>query len=102
MEDGKRCSAELPLASYSLHHKRCSRLGKVFADGNWYCGIHDPARIKARREAKESKFLVRINEASRQHDRMVALAAACEGVADPQPGELLRLRQELAKIKGGA
>jgi hypothetical protein len=31
-----------------------------------------------------------------------AIAAACEGVADPQPGELLRLRQELAKIKGGA
>ena len=31
----------------------CSKNAKVYRDGKWYCGIHDPVKV-AEREAKRS------------------------------------------------
>jgi hypothetical protein len=88
---------------YTIYnHRHCLRPGVVQVGGEFYCGIHDPSRIAVRKKAVAAKHAAEIEDLSRRHDRAVACLSACEGVADPQPGELLRLRQELAKIKGGA
>ena len=44
----------------------CSKPAKVERAGKWYCTIHDPERVKAKRAARQSKFDA--ESAKRQED----------------------------------
>lgn len=35
----------------------CRKTAKVVRDGKWYCGIHDPEAIKARREKRHKAWV---------------------------------------------
>lgn len=34
----------------------CSKKSKVERDGKWYCGTHDPVRVKEKKDARSAKW----------------------------------------------
>lgn len=40
----------------SWRSARCNKPGKFEEDGKWYCGIHNPAKIRARKAANQAKW----------------------------------------------
>lgn len=76
----------------------CGRTGKVYVDGKWYCGIHDPAAVEKRRK----------KSAARYAEQTAQWRAANERQAfDKQAGDLCRelgvtpaaLRDEVARLR---
>ena len=37
-------------------NKPCRNIGKVERDGKWYCGIHDPAAVKKKQDARNAAY----------------------------------------------
>lgn len=35
---------------------RCNKRASYERDGKWYCGTHDPVRVKAKREERDAKW----------------------------------------------
>lgn len=66
--DKPTCSKSVWYAGY--HTFPCTNPGKVQRDGKWYCGIHDPVRLEARRAERVAKekaeFRARQERAARQ------------------------------------
>ena len=78
----------------------CHRRGKVKRDGEWFCGIHDPVKVKERRAAKDAKFSAksavwRAAERLKNAESAVIKAAINAGEAP----DVVRYRQELADAK---
>ena len=38
------------------HSYTCGKAAKAERDGKWYCGTHDPERLRAKDEAREAKW----------------------------------------------
>lgn len=51
---------------HSLHGYRCGKKAKVVVNGKSYCGIHDPSKVKARREKWNQIYNERSEARSRQ------------------------------------
>jgi len=51
--NAKKCSKRI---SGGFHSYQCSKSGKIERDGRWYCGTHDPVRIKEKREESARKW----------------------------------------------
>ena len=51
--NAKKCSERI---SGRFHSYQCSKSGKIERDGRWYCGTHDPVRIKEKREERDRKW----------------------------------------------
>jgi uncharacterized Zn finger protein (UPF0148 family) len=65
--------------SHTYGYTQCRSPAKVERDGEWYCGIHDPARITARRiEANSRSLKERERKAAEQRARDEIVAAAIE------------------------
>lgn len=89
-----RCSASV-YRDHGLRHDRCERRGVVEEGGKRWCRQHAPSAVAARNAKANEKFEA-IVDANR---RRSACFAACEGVDDPQPGELKRLREWYARTE---
>lgn len=48
-----RCSEMIYGRGY---RHQCSKSGKIERDGKWYCGTHDPVRVKENREERDRKW----------------------------------------------
>lgn len=51
--NAKKCSERV---FEGFHSHQCSKSGKIERDGKWYCGTHDPVRIKEKREERDRKW----------------------------------------------
>lgn len=58
MEEVYKCSGMIRgTGSWGYLHKyHCPKTGKVERDGKWYCGTHDPVKIKERQEKRNAKW----------------------------------------------
>lgn len=64
-----RCCEMIYRQSY---RHQCPKSGKIERDGKWYCGTHDPVRIKEKREERDRKWSERFRaqrEDSEQRER---------------------------------
>jgi len=51
------CVKIYPRESFGLFHSHpCQSKAKVEREGKWYCGTHDPVKIKARKDAQCAKW----------------------------------------------
>ena len=67
--NAKKCSERI---SGRFHSYQCSKSGKIERDGRWYCGTHDPVRIKEKREESTRKWSERFRaqrSASEQREK---------------------------------
>ena len=81
------CS-EMVATDRGFRMRRCLRAAMVERDGRRWCHQHDPAMVAARAARRSAVWQA---ETARARWERAAIAA-CAGVDDPQPGELLRLR----------
>ena len=81
-----------------LHGYICGKSAKICVDGKWYCGIHAPASVKARKEKSEKKWeekRARWEEEARRHDAISAL------VSDLTTDEIEALVKQKKQKDGG-
>ena len=52
-KDKIRCEERIYENFYS---SQCQKTAKVERNGKWYCGIHDPEKVKARQDARQKKW----------------------------------------------
>ncbi len=94
-KDKPKCSAVI-----FDHYKNvgCPNPGKVQREGKWYCGTHDPVRLKIIRDANDAKHKAKWEIRGERWKRQAAEHQACQGVPteDLRPGLLAEL---LAKAK---
>lgn len=55
MADNPRCCVQVATGTYP-GLIGCSHAAKVQSDGKWYCGIHDPEKIKQRAAKRNAKW----------------------------------------------
>jgi hypothetical protein len=58
----------------------CGKTAKAERDGKWYCGIHDPVRLKAIRDKTYARYRAESEAQDKAWRRQIAEAKACEGV----------------------
>jgi len=94
------CSAKVtPRDSWgSFHQYQCKNRGSIEVEGKLYCKIHDPARVKAKREESDKLYQEHQEKLNQEWARRKAEVAACEGVITEllTPGVL----KELLKYTG--
>ena len=64
-----RCSEMIYGRGY---RHQCSKSGKIERDGRWYCGTHDPVRIKEKQQERDRKWSERFRaqrSASEQREK---------------------------------
>ena len=77
-----QCSERTWPAHGGFHGVPCRNKAKVERNGISYCGVHDPAKIEAKREAKVAKWAA--EEAAKQNMKRSAEALAIRlGVGRP-------------------
>ncbi len=71
-----KCSERVPDRERSAwgNFYECSKWATVQRDGKWYCGTHDPEKVKARRAKAESAYTSERNEQDRIYADAKALA----------------------------
>ena len=63
--DRHPCEASLLGGSvWSRHTYACGKTAKVERDGKWYCGIHDPVRVAAKRAERDAEYARKCTERS--------------------------------------
>ena len=79
-----------------IYRHQCSKSGKIERDGKWYCGTHDPVRIKEKREERGRKWSERFRaqredgeqrerdeaEQKRRADLFTELLSALDGILE--------------------
>ena len=78
------------------HKWPCGRHAKHERDGHWYCGIHDPVRVKAREEKREVEYQKERGRQNRVWERRDLECTFCEGMTDKE------LKAGIAAKKKGA
>lgn len=55
--EGQKCCETVRDAGYTMiaHWSPCSNKAKVERDGKFYCGVHDPERLKAKQAARDAE-----------------------------------------------
>lgn len=79
----------------------CANPAKVIRDGKPYCGVHDPVKVKARREQKSAEW----KEQAATKDAARAKADADSAERDRRAGcfdDLLAALDEIVDYTGGA
>lgn len=66
--------------SFGVGFHPCGNPGKVEYDGVSYCGIHDPVKVKARREKIDAKHGAKPDIMRTQWRRNAVEHKACEGI----------------------
>jgi hypothetical protein len=81
----KLCS-EITRSTQWTYRSTCRNRAKVEVDGKPYCGIHDPAKVKARRAESNRKYMAQLSQKKVQWTREALERETCWGV----PTETLR------------
>lgn len=71
----------------------CPRKATKEHEGRHYCWQHDPEYRKAQDAKNQARWDAKWNTDTRILTYHRACIAACEGIKNPQPGELAQLRQ---------
>jgi hypothetical protein len=77
-EERKQCCASV-YRPHSFRPGRCEKKATVEVDGKPYCGLHDPAKVQARRDANLTAFNAKFDlrqarwRIEREADNMLAL-----------------------------
>jgi uncharacterized Zn finger protein (UPF0148 family) len=79
-----QCSKQI-YSGITLNGRRCEINAKVERDGKWYCGIHDPVAVKAKRDAQEAKWRAECAAEKQQQQADEAAAAEKKRRADLFP-----------------
>ncbi len=58
----------------------CFKTAKYERDGNWYCGIHDPLKVKEREEKRAVKWLTKQANEQTKYRLKNAMEHFCEGL----------------------
>ena len=107
MTDKRTCCQPIdrrPSGSWLSSYGPCGRTAKHERDGKWFCGMHDPVAIKAKRDARlaewnDKRSVERRRECVRAHaEEMLALLR--EVAAAPHLKWLERRDALLAKLEG--
>ena len=72
----------------------CLKSGTVNHDGNWFCKMHDPVGIEAKREARQKERNERYNQEKQKREWTAKCLSACASMADPE----LELAEKDAQI----
>lgn len=85
---------------FARHATACSNTAKVERDGKWFCGVHDPAKGQAKREAWVKKNTARnvmhdAQDKVRAAERMALDAFITERPNDARVRSVLNARAEL-------
>ena len=83
-------------APWSMRFSPCSRRAKVERDGKHYCGVHDPERLKAKREERRVAWQEKWDAVHKQRNRQALEHAACLDLSDDD------LRAMIARREGKA
>lgn len=62
---------------HDLHYYPCSINATVERDGKWYCGIHDPVKVKEREEKTDAEYRYRREIADEKYRRVNAERHYC-------------------------
>lgn len=73
-----RCSARV---SDGWRDHQCSRIAKIKQEDKWYCGTHNPVRIKEKRESKLEKWSKEQAVRQSDWDRVKAMRQYFDGVS---------------------
>ena len=90
--NAKKCSERI---SGGFHSYQCSKSGKIERDGRWYCGTHDPVRIKEKREESARKWSERFRAQRSASEQREKDEAEQKRRADLFPGLLEQLEKML-------
>lgn len=112
MIDKHTCEARTGM--WSVHHRSrpaCGKNAKYEEDGHWYCGIHRPSAVKARKEKSEAHYrayCVKADAISRVSTAQNGLVDAVRKCKAPLPASvkralnaLIRAKAALAKLEEG-
>ncbi|MFA4974910.1 MAG: hypothetical protein WC683_20090 [bacterium] len=77
MTDKPKCSERI-FRDYT--HYPCQHPAVVERDGKWYCKIHDPEYVKAKREEWAAKLQAQFAADKERYRRQIAETAACAGI----------------------
>lgn len=69
----------------------CSRKGKLYEEGKWWCTQHAPSTIQAKRERREARWTAEADTRRLERQRQAAMRAVCDGI----PTEALESKQTL-------
>lgn len=56
MSNEKHTCTTLVYSSWSIRWGGCGKPAKVERNGRWYCGIHDPVKLAAKRAERDAKY----------------------------------------------
>jgi len=77
-KDAKCCKRVLSPSGFVGH--RCGKRAKVERNGKFYCGIHDPVAVQAKRDARNAKWDAQREASERQYERHARIRAARDAV----------------------
>lgn len=69
------CSATV---QQGFHSYGCSNLAKIERGGRWYCGTHDPVAVKAKRDARNARFMRELDARVAEREQAAASQAELE------------------------
>lgn len=100
-----KCCAPMKWDSWNRRHLACGKPGKVERGGQWYCGIHDPERVKAKEQARAEKYqkMFALSDARRDisviEKRIVDAVCYCIENAFELPANVQAVAEELEAAK---
>ena len=92
-KEKKGCIAEF-MTSGGWRMQSCSRTGKIERNGKFYCGIHDPMKVKARRDAAQKKWDDKWKVQEAKLERVKAMSEYFEGVSTKEIKKMVAKKGE--------
>jgi uncharacterized Zn finger protein (UPF0148 family) len=77
-KDAKCCA--IPTTAWGYRPAPCGNRAKVERNGKFYCGIHDPVAVRAKRDARNAKWDAQREASERQYERHARIRAARDAV----------------------
>ena len=77
--EGAKCCAKI-WEPGAWRPRQCSKAAKVERDGKFYCGVHDPVRLQAKRDETHARWKAEADADRRRRDRQAAITAARDNI----------------------
>lgn len=79
-EEIKYCE-EVMWDRYNHRHFHCNNKAKIYRNGKWYCGIHDPDKIAEKKRLQQEKWDKKWAESEARNRRNEAEAHYCQNLS---------------------
>lgn len=90
-----KCCARISYGDWG-RTRSCAKNSTINRDGNWFCKLHDPVSLKAKREARQKEWDEKYNQEKQKREWAAKCLSACAGMADPER-EIAAMRETQAK-----